>query len=142
GKVFVLFRAIYHVRIFFAQQRLVGGDDHHFQLVDVVELGRFRLRRTGHAGQLFVHAEVVLEGDGRQGLVFALDLDVLFGFYRLVQSVGPAAARHQASGELVDNQDLAILHHVFDIATIERVRLDRRLDVVLQVPVFRIGDVA
>ena len=59
-----------------------------------------------------------------------------------MQSVGPAASRHQAAGELVDDEDLAVLHDVLDIAAVERVRLDARLDVVLQVPVFGIGDVA
>ena len=65
------------------------------------------------------------------------------GFDRLVQSVGPAAARHQASGELVDDDDFSpSLHHVLDVALVERVRLDGRFDVVLQVPVLRVGDVA
>ena len=74
------------------------------RLIDLVELSRFGFRRTGHAGQLLVHAEVVLEGDGSERLVLALDLYVLLRFDGLVQSVGPAAARHQASGEFVDNQ--------------------------------------
>ena len=121
---------------------LVGRDDHNFQPVDVVELGRFRLGCTGHAGQLFVHAEVILEGDGSERLVLALDLNVLFGLNRLVQAIGPAASRHQAAGELVHDEDFAVLHHVLDIATIQRVRFDRGLDVVLQVPVLRVGDIA
>ena len=36
----------------------------------------------------------------------------------------------------------AVFHHVFDVAPVERVRFDGGFDVVLQVPVFRIGDVA
>ena len=32
---------------------------------------------TGHAGQLAVQAEVVLEGDGCEGLALVLDLDAL-----------------------------------------------------------------
>ena len=104
--------------------------------------GGFGFRRTGHAGQLLVHAEIILECDGRQRLVLALDLDAFFGFNRLVQAIGPAAARHQAAGELVDDDDFAVFHHILDIAPVERVRLDRGLDVVLEVPVLGIGNVA
>ena len=84
--------------------RLVGthGD---VEVVDLLEFGGFRFGRTGHAGQLLVHAEVVLEGDGGEGLILALDLDVFLGFDGLVQAVGPAAAGHQAAGELVDDHD-------------------------------------
>ena len=65
------------------------------ELVDLLELGRFRFGRTGHAGQLLVHAEVVLEGDGGERLILALDLDAFLGFDGLVQTVassgGPAS---------------------------------------------------
>ena len=124
GEVFFLLGAVDDVGILDAQQRLVGRNDDDFQPVDLVELGRFGFGRTGHAGQLLVHAEVILEGDGGERLVLALDLDVLFGFDRLMQSIGPAAARHEAAGELVDDEDLAVLHHVLDIAAVERMRLD------------------
>jgi hypothetical protein len=62
--------------------------------------------RTGHAGQLVVEAEIVLEGDRGQGLVFRLDAHVLLGFQRLVLAFGVAPARHHAAGELVDDDDL------------------------------------
>ena len=91
--------------------RLVGND-HDVEVVDLGELGRFGLGRAGHARELLVHAEVVLEGDGRERLVLALDLHAFLGFDGLVQAVAPAAARHQAAGELVDDDDLAVLDHV------------------------------
>ena len=106
--------------------RIIGrlvGNHRDFQLVDLLELRRFGFRRTGHAGQLLVHAEVVLEGDGGERLILALDLDAFLGFDRLVQTVAPAAARHQAAGELVDDDDLAVLDHVFVVALVEHVRL-------------------
>ena len=53
--------------------------------------------------ELRVHAEVVLERDGRERLVLVLDLHAFLGLDRLVQTVGPAAAGHQAAGELVDD---------------------------------------
>ena len=43
--------------------------------------------------ELFVHAEIILQGDRREGLVFAFDLDALLGFDRLVKSVRPTPAR-------------------------------------------------
>ena len=108
--------AVDDVRILLADHRPVGGDDGDVQLVDLLELRRFGFRRTGHAGQLLVHAEVVLEGDGGEGLVLALDLDAFLGFDGLVQAVAPAAAGHQAAGEFVDDDDLAVLHHVVLVA--------------------------
>ena len=59
-----------------------------------------------------------------------------------MQAIGPAAAGHQAAGELVDDDDFAVFDDVFDIALVEVVRLDGDLDVVLEVPVFGVGDVA
>ena len=45
-------------------QWLICRDDHHFQSVDLLELGRFRFGGASHAGQLLVHAKVVLESNG------------------------------------------------------------------------------
>src|SRR5690606_2215023 len=76
----------------------VGWDGEYFQLVYLVELFGFGNGGTRHPGQLLVHAEVVLDGDGGVGDRFTLYLDAFFGFHRLVQAIGPAAAGHQASG--------------------------------------------
>src|SRR3546814_20891968 len=76
----------------------------------------FRIGRTRHAGKLVVHAEIVLEGDGCQRLVFVLDLDAFFGLDRLVQAIGPAPTHHQSSCELVDNDDFVVLDHILLIA--------------------------
>ncbi len=102
--------------------RAVGGNHHHIQLVGLFELGGFGFGRTGHAGQLFVQAEVILEGDGGERLVFALDLDVFLGFDGLVQTVAPAAARHHAAGEFVDDNHLAVLHQIILVALEQHVR--------------------
>ena len=102
----------------------------------------FCFRRTGHARQLLEHAEIILEGNGRERLVLALDLDAFLGFDRLVQAVGPAPSRHHASRKLVDDDDFAVFDDVFHVLAIERVRLDRGLDVMLERPVLRVSDVA
>ena len=59
-----------------------------------------------------------------------------------METVRPAAPGHQAAGELVDDDDFAVFDHVRDIALVERVGLDGDLDVVFEVPVFGVGDVA
>src|SRR5882724_6707456 len=140
--VFFLFRAINNVGILQTQHRPVSRNDHHFQAIDLVELRCFGFRRAGHAGQLFVHAEIVLEGDGGESLVLTLDLYVFLGFNRLVQAIRPAASGHQATGKLVHDNDFAVFHHILDIALVKRMGLYRSVDVVLQVPIFWVGDVS
>ena len=49
-----------------------------------------------------------------------------------MQAVAPAAARHQAAGELVDDDDLAVLDHVLHVALVVHVRAQRLLHVVEQ----------
>ena len=121
--------------IFHAEHRPVGRNHGDVQLVDLLELGRFRFGRSGHAGQLLVHAEVVLEGDGGERLVLALDLHAFLGFDGLMQTVAPAAAGHQASGEFVDDDDFVVLDHVVLIALEHHVRLQGLLDVMVDLHV-------
>src|SRR5947209_2439293 len=84
-------------------------------LVAVVELDELLLLRlggTGHAGELLVQAEVVLERDRRERDVLLLDLHPLLRLDRLVEALGPAPAFHDPAGELVDDLHLAVLDHV------------------------------
>ena len=113
-----------------AVHRHVGGHLEHVELVDVDELVGLGGGRAGHAGELLVEPEVVLEGDGGQRLVLGLDRDVLLGLQRLVQAVGVAPALHHAAGELVDDDDLAALHDVVAVAQEQRVGLERLVGVV------------
>ena len=53
GLVFFLGGAEDHVGIFNAQQRLVGGDDDDFELVDLLEFGGLGFGGAGHAAELF-----------------------------------------------------------------------------------------
>ena len=94
------------------------------------ELVGFRQRRAGHAGELLVHAEVVLERDRGERLVLGLDRLVLLGLERLVQAFRIAAARHHAAGELVDDDDLAVADDVVLVALEQLVRAQRLVDVV------------
>ena len=58
----------------------VGGQRHDFQVVDLEELFRLGHGRPGHAGQLVIHPEEVLESDRGVGEALALDLDPFLGF--------------------------------------------------------------
>jgi hypothetical protein len=130
--VFFLGRLVHLVLAVLALRRTVRRDHHGFEAVDFLELVGFRVGGTGHAGQLGVHAEVVLEGDRGQGLVLVLDAHAFLGFHGLVQAVGPAAARHQAAGEFVDDHHFVVLHHVVLVLVVQHVRAQRGVQVVDQ----------
>ena len=108
----------------------VGRDGHDLEAVDVAELLGFGRRRTGHAGEVLVEAEVVLEGDRGQRLVLGLDLDVFLGLQRLVQALGIAAARHHAAGELVDDHHFVVADDVVLVLVEHLVGAERRVEVV------------
>ncbi|OQB57389.1 MAG: hypothetical protein BWX98_01567 [Candidatus Aminicenantes bacterium ADurb.Bin147] len=104
-------------------------------------LGR---RGPGHPGQLLIHPEIILEGDRGQGLVFLLDPDSFLGLQSLVQTVAVAAAGHKTAGELVDDDHLAVLDHVIDVALEEEVGFQGLVQAVNQVhlgEVVQVGDV-
>ncbi len=85
--------------------------------------------RAGHAGQLLVHAEIVLERDRGEGEGLALDAHALLRLDGLVQALGEAAAVHEAAGELVDDDDFAVLDDVVAVERIEHVRAERVVEV-------------
>ena len=64
--------------------RHIGGNGQNVEFVDVVEFGGLGLSCSGHAGELLIETEVVLNGDGGVGLSFLLNVRALFGFYCLV----------------------------------------------------------
>src|SRR2546429_188211 len=97
------------VVVVLACHRDVGRNLDDVEVVDLDELLLLRLGRTGHSGQLLVHAEVVLERDRREGDVLLLDADVLLRLDRLVQALRPAPPLHDPAGELVDDLDLTVL---------------------------------
>ena len=123
-------RAIDKVGQFFADDGPVGGNHLDGKLVDVAELGVLGLGRTGHARELVVQAEIVLQRDGGHGLVLGTHEHALFGLDRLVQAFGIATTFHDAARELVDNLDLAVLDDVVLIAMEEELRLERLVQMV------------
>jgi len=139
---FFVFRAIDNVLILLADHRLVGRNFSDLEFINLFEFRRFGGGRTGHAGQFRVHTEVVLEGDGGERLILALDFDAFLGLDCLVQTIAPAPARHQAAGVLVDDDDFAVFDHVILVALENGVGLEGRLDVVVPFHILRLVHVA
>ncbi|MNG91398.1 hypothetical protein D3C79_503070 [compost metagenome] len=135
--VFLVSGQVHQVVVVLTRQWLVRRNDHHVQAVDRLELERFGVGGTGHAGQLVVQAEVVLEGGRSQGLALGLDVQVLFGFDGLVQALGQATARHGTAGVFVDQQNLTVLDDVLDVAVEQLVCTKTGVDVCQQAQVVR-----
>ena len=121
--------------------RLVGRDLDRVQVVDLGELVCFGHGGTGHTGQLLVQTEVVLEGDGGKGLALSLDIDVFLRLDGLVETFVVAAAVHDTTGELIDDEDFAVTDDVVDVLVHDAVGTDGLVDVVEQLGVLGIGQV-
>ena len=134
----VFLRQVHEIRRVLADHRPVRRDHHDLEAVDLLELVGLGVGRAGHARELLVQAEVVLEGDRGDRLVLLAHAHAFLGLDRLVQAIGPAPARHRAAGELVDDDHLAVAHDVFDVALVERVRAQRRVQVMHQADVGRV----
>ena len=141
GVVLAVFGLVDGVLVVDTGDGAVGGDLDDVQGVDGGEFLLLRQGRTGHAGQLAVQAEVVLERDGGQRLALALDGQMLLGLDGLMQTLGVPAAEHQAAGELVHDDHLAVLDHIVHVALHDAVGLDGLVDVVGDGAVFRVGQV-
>ena len=124
-----------------AHDRDVRRDGNDPELVRAHQLGRLRGRRAGHAGELVVHAEVVLEGDRGEGLVLLFDLHPLLGLDGLVDALTPAPAFQDAAGELVDDLHLTVLDDVVLVPLVELLRLERDLHLVDEVLLDLVVDV-
>jgi hypothetical protein len=108
----------------------VGGDHHHVELVYFGEFLGLGIGGAGHAGEFVVHAEIVLEGDGGQGLVFVFDLDPFLGFQSLMESVRIPAAGHEPAREFVHDDDLALLDDIVHILGKQGVGFEGLVEVV------------
>ena len=86
---------------------LLVGMANHVELVDFPELAGLGHGRAGHAADLLVELEEVLQRDRGQGLILFFDPHAFLGLDGLVQAVAPVPPGHQPPGELVDDDDLA-----------------------------------
>ncbi len=122
--------AVDEVVVVLADDGLVGRDDLHGQVVDLAELGILGHGGTGHAGELVVEAEVVLERDRGKRLVLFADRDAFLCLDGLVEALRVAPALHDAARELVDDLDLAVKHDVLLVAVEHVLGLESLLEMV------------
>ena len=122
-----------------ADHRHIGRYDYHIQLIDFAELLLLGQCGTGHTGQLAVHTEVVLEGDGGKRLVFLLNADAFLRLNRLVQPVGETATGHKTSGKGIHDHDAVLVDHVIHVQLHAAMRLDCLIDMMRQSCVLGIG---
>ena len=134
---FLFLSQIHQIVVVSPLNRLVGRNDHHVEAVDLTEFESFGVCGTGHAGQLVVKPEIILERRGRESLTFGLDLDAFFGLNRLMQAFAPAAPRHGTAGMLVHDDHLAALNNVIHVFLEQMVGPQCRVHVVQQAEVGR-----
>ena len=120
---------------------LVGGDADDVQAVNLAELVRLGGSCAGHTGQLFIHTEVVLEGNRGQRLALGGNGDALLRLNGLMQAVIEAAAVHQTAGELINDDDLSVLDDVVGVAVHNAAGLDGTVNVMAQGHIISIGQV-
>ena len=117
----------------------VGGNLEDIQFVNFGKFFSFGFGCAGHTAELFIHAEVVLDGNGGVGHVLRLHADAFFSLYRLMQALGPAAARHEPTGELINNDDLTGLNNVIFVAAEEVLGFERLLQITPQARLFGVN---
>ena len=114
-----------NVRVVLTNHGPVGRNRNDADLVRAHELASLGFGRTGHTRELLVHAEVVLQGHGRESLILRLDLHALLGLDGLVNTLVVTTAGKNTTGVFVDDEHLAVHHDVVFVALEERHRLDR-----------------
>ena len=133
---------IHHIRPVDAGQGLIGGDLYNVQLVDIPELLLLGESGARHARELVIETEVVLKCDGSQGLGFAGNLNAFFGLNRLVEPLIVPAAKHEAAGKLIHNDNLPILDHIVNIPLHHPISLDCLIDVVGEGGILHVRQIA
>ena len=74
-----------------------------------------RSKLTTIPGKLQNIAEIILEGDRCESLIFVSNFHILFGFNRLMEAIAPATTWHQATREFINDDNFAIFDHVIHI---------------------------
>ena len=141
GHILALLVFEHHVGMILAHNGPVGGDLHHVQPVDGAKFLLLGQSGTGHAGQLIIQAEEILEGDGGKGLALVGNGDAFLGFDGLVQAFVIAAAVHQSAGEFVDDDNLTVLDHIVGVLFHQTPGLHGLVDVVGDGGIFGVGQV-
>ncbi len=130
-----------HIGVVNPDHRKVGGYGNYVQFVDGAELLFLGKGRTGHARQLAVHPEIVLECDGGKCLALPLNLHTFFCLNGLVQPIAVPAPIHEPSGKFVNNNYFPSLDDVVHVFFHEPVGFQGLVDVVGNSQILNIGKV-
>ena len=106
---------IYQILSIVAYNLLICRDYHNIKFVYAPELRRLSLGSTCHTRKLVIHTEVVLKGDGSEGLRRILHLNILLSLDSLVQPIRIATALHNTTCLLVDNLNFVIYKHILNL---------------------------
>src|SRR3989338_9442612 len=85
-----------NIRVILPYRRPVWRYYHHIKLIYLVELLRLCLRSTGHAGEFFIHPEIVLKCDGCKCLVLVLNLYTFLCLKGLMETIAVTSFFFQA----------------------------------------------
>ena len=138
---FFFFCLVYRILKIFTDYRTVGRDLHNIHTVDGAELFLLRLCGTGHTGFLIIFIKEVLERNICKGLALTFYLYMFLRLNGLMKSVGITTAWHDTSGKFINDKDLIIFYHIILVAEHEVVGTQRQLHIVLDLQVFRIGQI-
>lgn len=119
----------------------IGRNGNDVHVVDAAEFFGHGLGRAGHAGDFVEMPEIILEGDGREGLGLTANGDAFLGFDGLVEPVGKLAGGHDAPGVLIDDDDFPVLNDVVHAVIHHAVGVEGLLDVVDQGGIFGGGQI-
>ena len=141
GAELARFGLVHYVGVVDTDDGTVGGNLHHVQIVDGAEFLFLCQRGAGHAGELAVQPEEILEGDGGEGLALPRDGHALLGFDGLMQTLVVPAAVHETAGELVHDDDLTVLDDVVNVPLHKAAGLHGLIDVVREGSVLRVSQI-
>ena len=138
GNIFFLLSQINQVPFIITNHWPVRRDNHHLKTIYLIQFERLGIGCTSHTGKLLVQAEIVLESDRCQSLVFILNRDVFLGFNRLMQTIRPAPASHHTPGKLINDDHFIILDDVINILMKQYISPHSRIHIVHQANICRI----
>ena len=108
--------------------RTVGWNHNHIQFIDVPELAGLGFGGTRHTGQLLVHSEIILQGDGGIGLRGGFHLHILLRLNGLMQSVRITAPFHNTTCLFINDFHFIVDDDVFHILLEHRISFQQLLN--------------
>ena len=121
---FVFFVEVNFVVFVDTCNRKVCWNCNYVQLVNLSKFNCFCLGSTCHTGKFFVHTEEVLECNCCHCTVSLCDVNVLFCFDCLVQSVRITAAFKNTACKFVNNLNLTVFYYVVNVVFVKKVSAD------------------